>query len=200
GALYEPLACVAQSLCDPAVASPGDEALVVGPGAMGILSAQVLRAQGAEVTISGTSRDRRRLEMASSLGLAVVEAADLESVAPEGGYDVVTDCSGSAAGIDAGLRATRRGGHYVQVGLAGKPITLDIDLICLRELTVTSGFASTPRSWRRLEALIEGGHVQLDPLVTDVLPLSAWEDGFARTRRADGMKIVLDPRLDAAAH
>ncbi len=49
GALYEPLSCVAQCLCDPAVASPGDTALVVGPGAMGILSAQVLRSQGAAV-------------------------------------------------------------------------------------------------------------------------------------------------------
>ena len=34
GALYEPLSCVAQCLCDPAVASPGDTALVVGPGAV----------------------------------------------------------------------------------------------------------------------------------------------------------------------
>ena len=45
GALYEPLACVTQCLCDPAVASPGDRALVVGPGAMGNLCAQVLRAR-----------------------------------------------------------------------------------------------------------------------------------------------------------
>ncbi|MEX1345530.1 MAG: alcohol dehydrogenase catalytic domain-containing protein, partial [Candidatus Limnocylindrales bacterium] len=64
GALYEPLSCVAQCLCDPAVASPGDTALVVGPGAMGILTAQVLRSQGAQVTISGTPGDARRLEIA----------------------------------------------------------------------------------------------------------------------------------------
>ena len=199
GALYEPLSCVAHCLCDPAVASPGDTALVVGPGAMGILSAQVLRSQGAEVTVSGTARDLSRLEIAATLGLRVVEADDLESATPRGGFDVVVDCSGAARGIDAGLRATRRGGHYVQIGLAGKPIQLDIDLICLRELVVTSGFASTPSSWRRVEALIGGGHVVLDPLVTDVLPLSAWADGFSRTRRADGLKIVLDPRLDDTA-
>jgi len=111
----------------------------------------------------------------------------------------VTDCSGAAPGIDAGLRATRKGGHYVQIGLAGKPIQLAIDLVCLNELVVTSGFASTPRSWRRLEKLVAEGHVQLDPLVTDVLPLSAWESAFARTRAADGLKLMLDPRLDATA-
>ena len=134
GALYEPLACVAQCLCDPAVASPGDTALVVGPGAMGLLSAQVLRSQGARVTVSGTSADRRRLDLATALGLEAVEAADLEAATPDGGFDVVTDASGSERGIDAALRAVRRGGRYVQVGLAGKPISFDIDLVCLREM------------------------------------------------------------------
>ena len=37
----------------------------------------------------------------------------------------------------------------------------------------------------------------LDPLVTDVSPLSAWETSFARTRKADGLKLMLDPRMDA---
>ena len=196
GALYEPLSCVAQCLCDPAVASPGDTALVVGPGAMGILTAQVLKAQGAIVTISGTPGDRRRLDLAASLGLAPVLAADVEAATPGVGFDVVADASGNERGIDAGLRAIRKGGHYVQVGLAGKPISLDIDLICLKELVVTSGFASTPRSWRRVEQLIAAGEDLLDPLVTAVSPLSAWETSFARTRRADGFKLVLDTRLD----
>ncbi len=197
GALYEPLSCVAQCLCGPAVASPGDTALVVGPGAMGILTAQVLKSQGAQVTISGTPGDARRLEIAASLGLTPVLAGDLDDAVPGIGFDVVADASGNERGIDAGLRAIRKGGHYVQVGLTGKPISLDIDRICLKELVVTSGFASTPRSWHRVEKLIASGAVVLDPLITDVSPLSAWETSFGRTRKADGLKLVLDPRLDA---
>ena len=198
GALYEPLACVANALCDPAVASPGDRALVVGPGAMGILAAQVLRSQGADVTISGTVRDAARLELARTFGIAAVDAAALGDATPDGGFDVAVDCSGTAAGIDAGLRATRRGGRYVQIGLTGRPISLVIDLVTLHELTVTSGFASTPRSWRRAEALVAGGHVRLDPLVTEAFPLSRWREAFDRTRAADGVKLVIDPRLDGA--
>jgi len=198
GALYEPLSCVAQCLCDPAVASPGDTALVVGPGAMGILSAQVLKAQGADVTLSGTPRDQQRLDIAASLGITAVLAADLGLATPDGGFDVVADASGDERGIDAGLRAVRKGGHYVQVGLTGKPIAVDIDLICLHELVVTSGFASTPRSWRRVEKLVAAGLVVLDPLVTDVAPLSRWQTSFGRTRKADGLKLMLDPRMDDA--
>ena len=196
GALYEPLSCVAQCRCDPAVASPGDTALVVGPGAMGILTAQVLQAQGAEVTISGTPADQQRLDLAETLGLTPVLAADVERVIPGVGFDVVADASGNERGIDAGLNAIRKGGHYVQVGLTGKPISVDIDLVCLKELVVTSGFASTPQSWHRVEKLIASGADVLDPLVTDISPLSQWATSFERTSRADGVKLMLDPRMD----
>ena len=120
GALYEPLSCVTQCLCDPAVASPGDTALVVGPGAMGILCAQVLRAQGARVTVSGTPADRRRLDIAAVLGLEVVEAGDLASVTPEGGFDVVADASGNERGIDAGA-ASHAQGRPLRAGRPDRP-------------------------------------------------------------------------------
>jgi L-iditol 2-dehydrogenase len=64
----------------------------------------------------------------------------------------------------------------------------------LRELTVTSGFASTPQSWRRAERLIATGLVRLDPLVTDVMPLDRWREAFSRARIGAGVKFVLDPR------
>jgi L-iditol 2-dehydrogenase len=196
GALYEPLACVANALCDPAVASPGDRALVVGPGAMGLLAGQVLRAQGADVTLSGTPRDVARLGLARDLGLSTILASDLAEATSGLGFDLGVDCSGAAAGIDAGLRATRKGGRFVQIGIAGKPITFDIDLVTLREVVVTSGFASTPRSWRRTERLVGGGHVRLDPLITAAYPLDRWREAFDRTRAADGIKLVIDPRIE----
>ena len=102
GSLYEPLACVANCLCDPAVVSPGDSVLVVGPGAMGILTCQVLAAQGADVVLSGTARDAARLELARSMGIRTIDAADAEASAPGPGYDCAVDCSGAAAGIRIG--------------------------------------------------------------------------------------------------
>lgn len=197
GSLYEPLACVAHCLCDPAVASPGDTALIVGPGAMGLLAAQVLRAQGAVVTVAGTERDAVRLELAASLGLHTLMSDNPDQGAsPSSGYDVVADCSGSAAGIAWGLERTRKGGHYVQIGLCGKPIPFAIDQVCLNEVTVTSGFASTPLSWHRAEKLVAVGLVRLDPLVTKVGALADWQACFDLTRRAAGVKVVLDPGPD----
>jgi L-iditol 2-dehydrogenase len=79
------------------------------------------------------------------------------------------------------------------MGLAGKPVTIPFDLVCFKELRVSSGFASTPSSWRRAMDLLSERKIALEPLVSEVLPLAEWERAFAATRAATGMKFVLDP-------
>ena len=86
-------------------------------------------------------------------------------------------------------------GTLVQIGLAGKPVAIPFDLVCYRELTVTSGNASTPRSWRRALELIGEHRVVLKPLVTEIVPLAEWERAFAATRAGTGIKFVLDPSI-----
>jgi L-iditol 2-dehydrogenase len=82
----------------------------------------------------------------------------------------------------------------VQIGLAEKPVSLPFDLVCFRELTVTSGFASTPASWMRALELIETRRVELEPLLSEAVPLEEWEQAFAATRAGAGIKYVLVPR------
>lgn len=195
GALVEPLACVAHCLFDPAVIDAGDDVLVIGPGTMGILTAQAARAAGGNVVVAGLERDRARLAVARDLDLTTVIADDKRDLSMPPG--VVCECSGSATGAAFGLAAIEKGGHFIQVGIFGAPVTLDLDTVLLKELVYTSGFASTPRSWSRALALLDKGSVELDPLVTDVVPLDDWQRAFDATRRAEGMKFVLDPRSDS---
>ena len=61
-AMTEPLACCCQSLLDPDRVGEGDRVLVVGPGPIGLLAAQVARAAGGDVHVRGTPRDAARLE------------------------------------------------------------------------------------------------------------------------------------------
>jgi L-iditol 2-dehydrogenase len=184
--LSEPLACACHSL-EGAVES-GDDVLVVGPGPVGLLAAQVARAAGGAVHVRGTLRDAARLAKAEQLGF------ETSAEGPAPAVDVVVDCSGAEAGIAFGLERARRGGRYVQMGLAGKPVTIPFDLVCYKELRVSSGFASTPSSWAGAMQLIEARRVSLEPLVSAVLPLDRWEEAFAATRAAAGIKFVLDPR------
>jgi L-iditol 2-dehydrogenase len=190
-ALAEPLACVCHSLLEPPRVGAGDEVLVVGPGPVGLLAAQVAHAGGARVHVRGTPRDERRLEVARALGFATSVAGQRLDAPVEA--DVVVECSGHEAGMALGLESARRGGRYVQIGLAGKPVALPFDAVCFRELTVTSGFASTPFSWRRALGLVEERTVELEPLLSEVVPLVDWERAFAATRAGEGIKFVLDP-------
>jgi L-iditol 2-dehydrogenase len=191
-ALCEPLACVCQSLLDPPAIMPGDRVLVVGPGTIGLLAAQVAAAGGAEVEVRGAARDAPRLALAGDLGYgtSVAGADALDGDA----YDVTVDCSGAGPGIADALRAARPGGRHVQIGLAGKDITVPFDLICFKELAVTSGFASTPVSWRRALALLERDAIDLPSLVTEVVALRDFRHAFDDTRAGAGVKYVLDPR------
>lgn len=195
GALTEPLACVANLLFDPPVISAGDSVLVIGPGTMGLLTAQAARAAGGAVVLVGLERDRGRLEAAESLGIStrVIEGDTRpEMEAPH----VVCECSGAAAGAVLGLDMIRNRGRYVQVGIFGSPVTVPLDAVLYKEVTVTSGNASTPASWKRAIQLLEEG-VVLDPLVSEIVPLQEWERAFAATRAGTGLKFVLDPREGA---
>ncbi len=189
-ALSEPLACVCNSLLDPSRIQVGDDVLVVGPGAIGLIAAQVARACGGHVTVRGAERDDARLALARELGFAT-SIAGREEPPPA---DVVIECSGAEPGIADALRAVRRRGRVVQMGLRGADVTVPYDLICFHELTVTAGFASNPLSWRRAMALLAEGAVELAPLVTEVVPLADWRRAFDASRAGDGVKYVLDPR------
>lgn len=187
--LVEPLACICNCLCDPPVISPGDRVLVTGPGPIGLLAAQLAGAQGARVLVAGLPADGVRLAAAERLGL------ETTTDPPRQPADVVVECSGTEGGAVACLESARRGGRYVQVGVFGREVTVPLDRVFEKELVVSSGFASTPRSWLRALAVAGSGAIELDGLVSEVVPLTGWEAAFSALRRGEAIKIVFDPRL-----
>jgi L-iditol 2-dehydrogenase len=144
----------------------------------------------------GLPQDEARLDVARKLGIATNHRpakAGLEDASA--GYDVVIECSGAAGGAAVGLEMAGRGARYVQVGVFGRDVCVPLDNVFRKELIMTSGSASTPRSWRRALALIEGRRVELEPLVSEVLPLREWQRVFSDLRQCKGIKVVFDPRL-----
>jgi L-iditol 2-dehydrogenase len=189
--LSEPLACVCLSILGARAVQPSDEVLVVGPGTIGLVAALVARIAGASVRICGTDRDAPRLALAESMGIPAFVAG--EGTPPD--PDVVVECSGADGGVTYALERVRRGGHVVQMGLSGRLMRVPFDLVCMKELCVTAGFASTPASWLSTMRLLESGRIDLRPLVTQVYPLAGWQTVFERSAAADGVKFVFDPRL-----
>ncbi|MET9019202.1 alcohol dehydrogenase catalytic domain-containing protein [Actinopolymorpha sp. NPDC004070] len=188
GVLSEPLACIAQCLMEPPVVSAGDKVFVTGPGAMGQLAAQVAKAQGGAVTLAGLPKDAERLAVAESLGINTTVGT-----AEESSFDVVLECSGSAPGAAAAFRAARRGAKYVQIGIFGRDVTLPFDQVLYKELTISSGFASTPPSWNHAITLIERRLVTLAPLVTRQVALADFREALVAAEEGVGLKTVVVP-------
>ena len=90
-----------------------------------------------------------------------------------------------------GLNAPARA--FIQVGLYGKPVPMDMDMVVRKELKVTAGFAQARSSWEILLKLLDGNSLMLEPLVSTRLPLADWKEGFAQFRDKKGIKIFLVP-------
>lgn len=201
GALTEPLACITHALLNRPTIRPGEVVVVLGPGAIGQLAAQVTAAYGATVVVVGTGADQARLEMARALGAHYTvnlqeqsPVALVEELTRGWGADVVAECSGAAAGLRLAYDLIKRGGQLAQIGLFGKSIEFDIDRSIMKEVTTFTSFASTWKSWEHAIRLMAKGLVQTGPLVTEALPLERWVEGFDRSRAKDGVKFVLLPK------
>jgi threonine dehydrogenase-like Zn-dependent dehydrogenase len=131
--LIEPLAVGVHAVARAQV-QPGETAVVLGSGAIGLFTALVAKARGLDVLVIEPSAVRR--ERAALLGLATadigsssVEQVVGELVRPEGA-DVVFECVGTGETIGSALASTRKGGRAVVVGNA--PPTMEIDGLALQ--------------------------------------------------------------------
>ncbi|GAB2463449.1 L-idonate 5-dehydrogenase [Xylanimonas ulmi] len=117
----------------------GKRVLVSGAGPIGLLAAGAAHASGAaSVTVSDLHA--APLEIARRLGAADVVRVGAQE-APAEAFDVVLECAGAPAAVDAAIRATRRGGVVVLLGMLpgdARPYTL-VDVVT-REIDVRGSF------------------------------------------------------------
>jgi L-iditol 2-dehydrogenase len=204
-AIAEPLACVvnAVELASPALA---DDVVIVGAGYMGNLLQMVTSLKGPRsVTVVDVRADA--LERAASLGATRVVDAATESVSQviaemtDGrGADLTYEVTGVNAGLELAGEATRMGGKLCIVGYhQGEPRTIPLgrwnwmafQLVNahFREIeTIMAGMHAGMR-------LVNAGHLEVSPLVTNVYPLDGIAESFeTATAKPDGfVKAVIEP-------
>ncbi|MFZ5648579.1 MAG: zinc-dependent alcohol dehydrogenase [Bacillota bacterium] len=200
GAVTEPLFTVTHALYERAAVASGDVVVIMGPGPMGLLSAQVARALGAIVVVCGLEADKNRLELAKAMGVDVTVNIQKEDVAKivdslTGGYgaDVAVECSGAAAAMELGLQLLRKCGKFVQIGLTGKIVNFNTDLVVNKGLMMVGSVGTTFTAKQRALNFLARQLVNTEAVISDTLPLSEWEIGFGKMDRKEGLKIVLWP-------
>jgi len=170
GAMVEPLAVGMQAECKARI-TPGDIAVVIGAGPIGMVTALAALAGGcARVFISDVQQPK--LDIAAKLGpitpvnVSREKLADVVHAATDGwGADLVFECSGderAAAGVFDPLCP---GGTAIMVGIPLKPVAWEVINQQVKEATVTSVFRYAHQYPRAL-ALLGSGKINVKPLIT----------------------------------
>lgn len=200
GALTEPLACCVHAVLDLTRISAGDMVVITGPGPIGLLCLELVKAAGGYAIVCGTPQDAERLALARQWGAdATLDAPAqeviewLNSHTQGQGADVWLECSGAPAAARLGLMGTRRRGQYTQLGLFSGPFELDFSLVAYKELQVTGGLGQRWPAWERSLALMRQGRVDTKRLASHTLPLTKWSEAFRMVEQKQGLKIMLQP-------
>jgi len=170
-ALTEPLAVALHGITRSRV-EEDQRALVLGAGPIGALSIAALRALGVDDVTCAEPGERRRALAAAVGATAVCHPDDLEVPSRaepgrvvDGAVDVVLECSGRAAAMEAGLAQLVPGGTLVLVGAGMDSPRFDPNRILLNELVVTGSNTYDLGGFERALDLLVAGAMPVDDLI-----------------------------------
>lgn len=196
GALIEPLAVACHDVRMGQV-KPGETVVVLGGGPIGTLIAMVAQSVGADVIVSEINP--YRLEFARSPGIDTVNPneTDLPTYVNDKtsgrGVDVVFEVTGSSAGAEMMTKLPRIRGRIVIVGIASKPVPVDLFRVFWRELNLQGARVYEHQDFDRAIELAADGKLALDRIISEVRPLEELPQALdVLEKGGDVMKILLE--------
>ncbi len=174
----------------------GRRVLVTGAGPIGALAVLVARYAGAQEVVSTDLLDEPlALVRAAGADLTVnmrTEPTGLDRFRANKGYfDVVFEASGSSAALTAAFDVVRPGAVIVQLGLAAADMTLPINVVVGKEITLRGTFRFHEEFALAVHVLVTGA-IDVRPLLTEIVPMAHAKAAFdlAGDRRR-AMKVQL---------
>jgi threonine dehydrogenase-like Zn-dependent dehydrogenase len=162
---------------------PGTECTVLGDGKLGLLVAQVLELAGARVLVVG--KHAPKLALLARRGVATTSLDAWTKAKAE----VVVEATGTAAGFEAAVAATRPRGKLVLKSTVAGAATLSLAPLVVQEITVVgSRCGSFAPALRALAA----GSVDVMPLVGARVPLRDAERALETAARPGMLKVLVD--------
>ena len=178
---------------------PGDAVAIVGAGPIGL--AVLLTAQFySPASIIMIDLDDNRLKVARTFGAtAVINSSDGRAVewvlaATKGvGVDVAVEAVGTPATFDICQSILAPGGHLANVGVHGKPVTLHVEKLWDRNVTLTTRLVDTVTTPMLLK-IVQSGKLQPARLVTHRFALGdamKAYDTFGNAAKEGALKVIL---------
>ena len=174
--------------------------VIVGAGTIGLTTLLAARLRGAGRIIM-TDLSAHRLELARRLGADVtvnVNESDPAEVVGDYtgglGAHAVIEAVGVTATVGQSLALVRTGGQVTWIGNSQPEVTLNMQQVVTRELTIRGTYGFNEEFGRAITA-IDGGRVDVRPLVEKVAPLAQGPALFEALAQGtlDAVKVILKP-------
>ncbi len=198
--LAEPLACVVRSVRKARV-EYGDTAVVVGAGIMGILHLLLARQAGARVIVS--EPDAARAAFARQMGAeALIDPRSepfgerVKELSGGRGADVIWVATSNAPAIEQAVEVAAKGGRvhvYASVHPRGTRISIDPNLLHGKEIVLTGTMSQGREDMRQAVRMISSGSIDIEPLISLILPLEQLEEALQAALRADTYRVIVQP-------
>ena len=194
-AMTEPISCCLHGI-DLCNIKAGDTVLVIGGGPIGMIMMQLAKNAGASKVIMSEPVEEKR-EQALKLGATkTIDPLheDVEAVLAEycENVNVVMECVGNVHAQADAVRFAGKGATIMYFGLAAPEESFPIkpDDIFKKELHITSSYIN-PYSFERAIQVLESGTVELESLITNVVPLDDIADVFTKPEYRRTGKVMI---------
>ncbi|MGW4113020.1 zinc-dependent alcohol dehydrogenase family protein [Actinosynnema sp. NPDC004786] len=177
---------------------PGQVVAVVGAGPIGLAAVETAKLFSPGLVVA-VDLAPTRLDAAKQFGadVTVNAAEDVERVVFEltggMGADVAIEAVGVPETFELCTRLIRPGGRVANVGVHGKPATLHLEHLWIRNATITTGLVDTVTT-PTLLTMLAGGRLDAARFATHHFALDEMDlayDVFARAGETGALKVVL---------
>jgi len=201
-AMAEPLACVLRGIHETGI-QPGDTAVVVGCGPIGLKFIRIL--SGRQVRVIALGKRKSQIRAAERLGaVAAFDVSEIDNPISlvrqltDGGRgaDAVIEAVGSATTWQWALQMVRKGGTVNLFGGCPRGTQVNFDPAALHysEITIKSTFHHTPRFIREALETIVRGEIRASDFITGEVPLTELPHVFEHMKHRNGeLKTAVIP-------
>jgi L-iditol 2-dehydrogenase len=174
---------------------------IIGAGPIGLLALLVARLKGAG-TIIVTDRSAHRLELARELGAdVVVDVAEQDPLAAVQaatggrGADAAIEAVGIAPTVQQALAITRIGGNITWIGNSAPEVSLNMQHVVTREITIRGVYAFSGAEFDQSIGLLASGRLNVERLIERIAPLAEGPQLIHNLAKGtlDAVKVVLIP-------
>ena len=175
---------------------PGQKAVVIGGGPIGVLIASVAREFGGDVVV--IELDPARRAQIEALGFTTIDPRETNQVdwvtewSNGAGADVVFEVSGAAAAVLGATDLAKVRGTIVVVAIHPTPREINLQRVFWRELSILGARVYQRTDFEKAVELLHRGVIPADLLITRIVALSETQGAFADLEAGRAMKILVD--------